>query len=78
MKNLFVFIAVLFGAFVLTLLGGVVFSLYKIPTGKLICFISAAVFFTAFLCVVLIGFIWAKKSNPRQTDVNREDEKSDN
>ena len=66
MKNLFVLIAAFFGAFITSALATVVFALYNLNTVKLICLIMAAVFFTAFFVVVLIGFISSAKSKNRQ------------
>ena len=71
MKNLFVLIAAFFGAGIVSLLGGVVFSLYNFDTVKIICFIAAAVFFTAFIIVVTAGYIMsakAKKSASQSKD----------
>lgn len=68
MKNLFVLIASFFGAFIVTLLGGVVFSLYKMDALKLVSFILSAVFFAAFITVLIIGYVASAKAKKRSTE----------
>lgn len=62
MKNLFVYIAVFFGATTISLLTGVIFSLYNGKTAALVCFIAAAVFFTCFIAAVICGYVLSKKA----------------
>lgn len=60
MKNLFVFIAAAFGVFVLSLLSGAVFALYKNNIGRTVCFIIAGVAFALFIASVVVGMVSAK------------------
>ena len=63
MKYLFVYITVFFGATTISLLTGVIFSLYNGKTAALVCFIAAAVFFTCFIAAVICGYVISKKAN---------------
>lgn len=67
MKNLFVFIAAAFGVFVLSLLSGAVFALYKNNIGRTVCFIIAGVAFALFIASVVIGIVSAKSKKTAES-----------
>lgn len=78
MKNVFVFIAVFFGAFTLSLIIGAVFVLYGNKTAQYISFSVSAVFFICFVITVITGYVSSVKGKEKKDgegDKNHEDKK---